>query len=430
MSDDPPGQDKSDNLARTFRAFRSPNYRLFFFGQGLSLIGTWMQTLAMGWLVYRLTHSPWLLGVIGFCGQIPIFLLGPIAGVLADRFPRRRILTLTQSLAMLQAFTLGALVLSGAIQVWHVVAMSLFLGTVNAFDMPTRQSFIVEIVPGKEDIGNAIAMNSTMFNSARLIGPMIAGLVIKLAGEGVCFAINGVSFLAMIIALRRMRLPPRPARMEHNDMMRGMREGLSYALRSPAILTVLVFVAAMSLVGMPYGVLMPVMARTVLGGGSDTLGWLLGSGGIGAMIGALFLAARRSSGDLGKTAATAAVIFGGGLIGLALSRYIPLSMAMMVLAGMGMTVQMASNNTTVQTIVEDSKRGRVMSLYVMAHIGVAPFGALLAGGLAQRIGAPNTLLIAGACSAAFAGLLALRLSLFRPRTLPADATNPPPPSLP
>ena len=415
MTDDPPGQDRPDNLARTFRAFRSLNYRLFFCGQGLSLVGTWMQNLAMGWLVYRLTHSPWLLGVIGFCGQIPIFLLGPIAGVLADRFPRRRILMLTQSLAMLQAFILTALVLCGAIQVWHVVVLSLFLGTVNAFDMPTRQSFIMEIVPGREDIGNAIALNSTMFNSARLIGPMIAGLVIKLAGEGVCFAINGASFLAVIVALQRMRLPPRPARMEHNGMIQGMREGLSYTLRSPEILTVLVFVAAISLVGMPYGVLMPVLARTVLGGGSDTLGLLVGSSGIGAIIGGMFLATRKSSTDLGRTAAIAAVIFGGGLIGLAMSRNIPLSMAMMVLTGMGMTVQMASNNTTVQTIVEDSKRGRVMSLYIMSQIGVSPFGALLAGGLAQRIGTPNTLLIAGACSAVLAGLLALRISLLRNR---------------
>jgi MFS family permease len=373
----------------------------------------------MGWLVYRLTNSALLLGVIGFTGQIPSFFLTPIAGVLADRLPRRHILILTQSLAMLQAFILAVLVLSGAIRVWHIVAMSVFLGTVNAFDIPARQSFVVEMVEDKADIGNVIALNSSLFSSARLIGPTIAGVVITLTGEGVCFMLNGASYLAVIVALMLMRTSAGTARMEHDQVLRGLKEGFFYAVRSPAISTVLIFMAAISLFGMPYGVLMPVIAKSVLGGGPDTLGLLVGSGGAGAIIGALFLAARSHLGGLGRTAATATAVFGGGLIALSLSRSIPLSMALMVLTGLGMTVQMASNNTTVQTAVEDSKRGRIMSLYVMAHIGMAPFGSLLAGALAQRIGAPGTLLVAGACCIACAGLFASRLSVLPRRRLAA-----------
>jgi MFS family permease len=413
MCGDQPAPSTRSNLAGTFRALRSRNYRLYFCGQGLSVIGTWIQQVAMGWLVYRLTNSALMLGVIGFAGQVPSFFLTPIAGVLADRLSRRHVLIFTQSLAMLQAFVLGVLVVSGAIRVWHVVAMSAFLGVVNAFDFPTRQSFTVEMVEDRRDIGNVIALNSSLFSSARLIGPTIAGVMIKLTGEGVCFLVNGASYLAVILALVLMRTSAGEARMEHGHMLRGLMEGVSYAVRSPAISTVLIFVAGMSLFAMPYGVLMPVLAKSTLGGGPETLGWLLGGGGAGAMIGALFLAARSGSEGLGKTAVVATGIFGGGLIALSLSRSIPLSTALMVLTGLGMTVQMACSNTVVQTVVEDSKRGRIMSLFVMSHMGVAPFGALLAGALAQRIGAPGTLLVAGACSIACAGLFASRLAILQ-----------------
>jgi len=415
MSDDQPAPGEAKGSGGMFRALQYRNYRLFFCGQGLSLIGTWIQQVAMGWLVYRLTNSAWLLGVIGFSGQIPAFFLTPIAGVLADRLPRRHVLIVTQTLAMVQAFALGVLVLSGAIRVWHIVAMSAFMGAVNAFDMPTRQSFVIEMVENKENLGNAIALNSSLFNSARLIGPTIAGIVIRLAGEGVCFVLNGVSYLAVIAALIWMRTSRPATRPTQAPVLRGLKEGLSYAAHSPVISTALVFVAAMSFIAMPYAVLMPVMAKSVLGGGPATLGLLLASGGLGAVAGALFLAARGGAEGLRLTAAWATCLFGGGLIGLSLSRIMPLSMAMMVLMGFGMTVQMASNNTAVQTAVEDSKRGRIMSLFVMGQFGLAPFGNLLAGALAQRVGAPPTLLLAGACSIACAGLLALRMSVLRGR---------------
>lgn len=388
-------RDNPGGIKFMLRSFRYRNYRLFFGGQGISLIGTWLQNIAISWLVYRLTNSALLLGVVGFAGQIPTFLLTPFAGVLVDRWNRHRILVVTQTLAMIQAFVLALLILTGNISVWQIIPLTIFLGLVNAFDMPARQSFIVEIVEKREDLGNAIALNSSMFNSARLLGPSIAGVLIAAVGEGLCFLLNGVSYLAVIAALLAMRVTPKKVEMKHSQMLQGLKEGFVYAYGSVPIRLVLLLLALVSLVGMPYSVLMPVFAREILHGGPHTLGFLVGFSGIGALVGAVFLASRKSALGLGKNIPLAACIFGVGLIIFSQSRVPWLSFALMVFTGFGMMVQMASSNTVIQTIVEDDKRGRVMSLYTMAFMGMAPFGSLLAGSLASKIGAPNTLLIGG-----------------------------------
>lgn len=403
--------DKQNGLKFILRSFRYRNYRLFFGGQGISLIGTWLQNIAISWLVYRLTDSALLLGVVGFAGQIPTFLITPFAGVLIDRWNRHRILVVTQTLAMIQAFVFALLILTKSISVWQIIPLTVFLGLVNAFDMPARQSFMVEIVEKREDLGNAIALNSSMFNSARLLGPSIAGVLIAAVGEGICFLLNGVSYLAVIAALLAMRVTPKKAEMKKSQMLQGLKEGFIYAYGSAPIRLLLLLLALVSLVGMPYSVLMPVFAREILHGGPHTLGFLVGFSGIGALIGAVFLASRKSALGLGKIIPLAAGIFGVGLIVFSQSRVLWLSFALMVFTGFGMMVQMASSNTVIQTIVEDDKRGRVMSLYTMAFMGMAPFGSLLAGGLASRIGAPNTLLIGGISTILGAMVFTSRLSV-------------------
>lgn len=380
-----------------FRTLKYRNYRLFFGGQGISLIGTWMQQTAMGWLVYRITGSAFLLGAVEFFSTIPVFFLTPFVGVLADRWNRHRMVIVIQSLAMLQAFILAFLTLWGTIEVWHIISMSLFLGFINSFDTPVRQSFVMDIIERREDIGNAIALNSSMFNLARLIGPSLAGLVIATTGEGVCFLLNGVSFIAVIIALFAMRLRPIPRENARTYMFQDIKEGFSYTFGFAPIRDILLLLCLVSMIGMPYAVLMPIFAKDIFHGGPHTLGFLMGGVGVGALSGAFFLASRKSVRGLERTIPIASAIFAFGLITFAFSRIFPLSLFLLTFCGFGLMVQMASSNTVLQSIADDDKRGRVMSYFTLAFRGTAPFGSLLAGTLASKMGAPWTLFIGGGC---------------------------------
>ncbi len=384
-------------LKNIFRSLQYPNFRLFFGGQSISLVGTWIQRIAMPWLVYDISHSVVLLGIVGFAGQIPTFLMAPFAGVIADRRNRYHILIATQVLAMLQALTLAILVFFGVIQVWHILLLSVILGLINAFDMPTRQSFMIEMVEKKEDLGNAIALNSTMVNGARLLGPSIAGVLIAVAGEGTCFLINGISYLLVIYSLLKMKVIPKK-RIERNArVFDELKEGFKYTFGFMPVKFIILLLAMVSLMGMPYSVLMPVFAKEVLHGSSDTFGFLMGASGLGALSGALYLASRKNAAGLEKLIPFAASVFGAGLILLSFTRNFWLSVLMMIITGAGMMLGMASSNTVIQTVVDDNKRGRVMSFYAMAFMGTAPFGSLIAGGLAKIIGTPATLSISGIC---------------------------------
>lgn len=401
------------NVGQIFRALKNRNYRLFFLGQGVSLVGTWMQTIAMGWLVYRLTHSPFLLGAVGFAGQIPMFVMTPFAGVLSDRWQRRRVLIATQTLSMLLALALAVLTLTHLVQVWQIVVLAVLLGAVNSFDMPARQAFTLEMVGRKEDLANAIALNSSLFNASRLLGPSLAGVLISLFGEGLCFLLNGVSYIAVILALLAMRLAPAPAQAREKDIFQDLWAGVRYAFGFLPIRNILLLLGLVSLVGMPYTVLMPVFAKDILHGGPETLGFLMACAGLGALIGAVYLAARRTVVGLGAWIAYAAGLFGLGLIGFSVSRSLLLSALMLAVSGFGMIVGMASSNTILQTIAEEDKRGRLMSLYALSFAGMAPFGSLLAGTLSARIGAPATLAFGGLASLAGATLFALQLPQLR-----------------
>ena len=380
-----------------FRSLQYPNFRLFFGGQSISLVGTWIQRIAMPWLVYDISHSVVLLGIVGFAGQIPTFLMAPFAGVVADRRNRYHILIITQVLAMLQALTLATLIFFAAIQVWHILLLSIVLGLINAFDMPTRQSFMIEMVEKKEDLGNAIALNSTMVNGARLLGPSIAGVLISIAGEGTCFLINGISYLLVIYSLLKMKVIPKERIGRNTKVFDELKEGFKYTFGFMPIKFIILLLALISLMGMPYSVLMPVFAKEVLQGNSGTFGFLMGASGLGALSGALYLASRKNAIGLEKLIPVAASVFGAGLILLSFTRNFWLSALMMIITGAGMMLGMASSNTVIQTIVDDNKRGRVMSLYAMAFMGTAPFGSLIAGGLAKIIGTPTTLAIGGIC---------------------------------
>src|SRR5579883_2280146 len=379
------------------RALANRNYRLFFAGQGVSLVGTWMTRLATGWLVYRLAgpDAPWLLGVVGFAGLAPTFFLGPVAGVFVDRWDRHRVLVVTQVLSMIQSALLAAVAFGGEpgpVTVRLVVGLSVFQGVVNAFDMPARQSLLVRMVARRADLPNAIALNSSLVNGSRLVGPAVAGAVIAAAGEAWCFAADAVSYLAVVAALLAMRLPPReeaagggrPAA----SVGRNLVEGVRYALGSAPIRSLLLLLGLVSFATMPQSTLLPVFAADVLGGGPHTLGLLSACSGAGALAGALYLASRRSVLGLGRVIAAATLTLGAGLIGFSLSGTVAASAGLLVLTGWGMMVQMAATNTIIQTIVDEDKRGRVMSFYGMAFQGAAPFGSLLAGWLTERVGAP------------------------------------------
>ncbi len=353
--------------------------------------------LANSWLVYRLTHSAFLLGLVGFASQVPTFLISPFAGVLADRFNRQRMIIFTQALSMVQAFILAALALSGVIAVWHIIALAIILGIVNGFDIPIRQAFVVEMIDGKDDLGNAIALNSSMVNGARLIGPSIAGILVATVGEGACFLINGISYIAVIIALLAMKIEGRKNDGQNGNIMLGIKEGYTYIRDFRQIKYILLFLALVSFMGASSSVLMPVFAKEIFKGDSRTLGFLVGSAGLGALTGAIFLAARKNTAGLPRMIVFSALIFGVGLISFSFSRILWLSLLLLVLSGFGMMVQMASSNTALQTLTDDDKRGRVMSFYTMAFMGMVPFGSLIAGSLAGKIGAPHTILLGG-CS--------------------------------
>ena len=379
-----------------FRALRHRNFSLFFGGQGVSLIGTWMQMIAMSWLVYQITGSAFYLGLIGFSSQICSLFLSPFAGVLSDRWNRHHLLIVTQSLSMIQAFGLAFLMFTQRIAFSHLLLLSFFLGIVNAFDMPTRQAFIVEMIENREDLGNAIALNSFLFNGARLVGPSIAGILISIVGEGGCFLLNGISFLAVILALLAMKMPLRERKVEtRGPVLRGLREGFAYGFGFPPIWYILVFVGWISLAGTVYSTLMPVFAKTILRGGAHDYGFLMAATGVGAAIAGLFLASRSSVLGLGRLIAIASGTFGMGLIGFSLSRTLWFSLPLLVVTGFGMMLHLASSNTILQTIVDDDKRGRIMSLYATSFMGMSPVGSLLGGSLASHIGAPLTILVNG-----------------------------------
>ena len=395
------------------RALGSRNYRLYFFGQAVSLVGTWMQQIAMRWLVYRLTKSELLLGVVGFASDIPIFLLVPFAGVLADKFKRHRILAITQGLAALQAFILAILVITNQAAVWHIVVLGALLGIVNAFDIPARQAFLVEVVEKKEDLGNAIALNSFIFNGALLIGPLAAGVLIAYLGEELCFVLNGVSYLAVLGALFLMKIPDRKMASGNLEVYRGILEGATYAFRSVPIRSILLLVALVSFMGVSYMLLMPVFAEDVLHGGPQAFGYLMSATGVGALGGAVFLASRRNILGLGTVVVVAGIMYGLGLFALSLSHYLLLSLVIALVVGFSLMMQMASSNTILQTIVDDKKRGRVISLFVMARRGVESFGSLLAGAVAHRFGTPDTLMIGGIVCLLASVAFATKLSLLR-----------------
>jgi len=408
-----PVSEKS-GVKNLLRALHSRNYRLFVAGQSVSLVGTWMQQVAMSWLVYRLTNSAFLLGVIGFTSQIPTFFLAPVAGVLADRWNRRRLLILTQGCAMLQASVLAAAVFADMIQVWHLIALSVFLGVVNAFDIPIRQSFVVEMVNDREDLGNAIALNSSMVQGARLVGPTIAGLLVASVGEGVCFLVNAASYLAVLLALAAMKLGSSPNHgRPRRHVLHELREGVAYTFGFAPIRSILLLVSVISLTGMPYMVLAPVYAKQVLHGGAHTFGFLMTAAGCGALIGTVRLASRTSVLGLGKVVSIAPFLLAAGVVVFSLSTYLPLSLAALVLAGFGASTSVASSNTIVQTIVEEDKRGRVMSFFAMSFMGMVPFGSFCAGSLAGMIGTRNTLLLGASCCLAGAIVFALYLKKLR-----------------
>src|SRR5580692_556912 len=384
------------NLGLAIRALRARNYRLFFSGQIISLIGTWMTRIATSWLVYRITGSAWLLGIVGFASQIPSFLLGPIAGVWVDRWDRHRTLVITQSLSMIQSFSLAALALTGSAKIWEIIVLALFQGVINAFDMPTRQSFVIQMVDQREDLGNAIALNGSMVNSASLVGPAIAGVVIAAVGEGYCFLIDGISYIAVIISLVSMRITVPQAFRPRREVKHELKEGWQYVKGSLPIRSILMNLGLVSMFGFSYSVLMPIFAAEVLHGGPNTLGFLMAAVGVGALVGTASLTMRKSIVGLGKRIVIATALSGAALIAFGLSHLLWLSILILPVVGFGLMQQMAPSNTILQTIVDDEKRGRVMSFYGMAFLGMVPFGSLLAGYLAARIGAPRTMMVNGA----------------------------------
>jgi MFS family permease len=400
-------------LAGTLRALRHRNFRVFTAGQSISLIGTWMQQVAVGWLVYRLTQSPMMLGLVGFASLGPGFVIAPFAGVLADRYSKKRIVIATQVAMMAQALLLGVLVLTDSITIGWILALMAVLGAASGFDIPARQAFLIDMVDDRDDLPNAIALNSSIFNVARLVGPAIAGFAIAAVGEGWVILANGVSYIAVLISLLSVRIPPRTSAPHHGAVLRRLAEGFRYAWDFQPIRTILLLVATTSLLALPFTVLLPVVATEVLGAGPRTLGMLMAATGVGALGGALYLASRPTVRGLGRVIVISATLFGTALILLAFATNMLAALPLLVLAGFGMMTQMASSNTVLQTIVEDDKRGRVMSFYTMAFIGTAPFGSLLAGALAERFGVAWAIGIGGASCVIAAFVFGSRLPLLR-----------------
>ncbi len=410
--------EKESSGARIWRALRHRNYRLFFTGQSISLIGTWMTRAATSWLVYKLTSSALLLGVVAFAGQGPILIVAPFAGVWVDRLDRRQVLVITQVLAMLQSLALAVLTLSGHINVQEIIWLSAFQGLINAFDMPGRQAFLVQMVEDKRDLGNAIALNSSMVNMARLLGPSLAGGVIALFGTGYCFLVDGLSYLAVIASLLIMQLKPSLLLPVAASMFQQLKEGWKYVAGSTPIRTILLLFAMVSLMAWPFTVLMPIFALEILKGGPHTFGFLMGGVGVGALISAYSLAARPSVLGLTKMIPISSGLLGAGLIFFGVSRNFWLSLAALAICGFGLLQQMTASNTIIQTIVDEDKRGRVMSYSTLALVGMAPIGAFLAGTLANGIGAARTVMVSGACCLAGSVWFWTRIEAVRKVTRP------------
>lgn len=400
-------------LALTLRALRHRNFRLFTAGQSLSLIGTWMQQVAVGWLVYRLTESAFLLGLVSFVSLGPGFIIAPLAGEIADRYSKHRIVIMTQIAMMMQALLLGVLVVTDHITVGWILVLMGVLGVAIGFDVPTRQAFLIDMVDDRDDLPNAIALNSSIFNAARLVGPAIAGFAIAAIGEGWVIIANGVSYIAVLASLFALRIE-RPARVRDRDpVLDRLRDGFSYAFGFAPLRAVLMLVAVVSLLGVPFSVLLPVIASDVLQGGPRTLGLLMSATGLGALAGALMLASRSTVVGLGRVIVGSATLFGGSLVLLAFVRSMTFALPLLMLAGFGMMLQMASSNTVLQTLVRDDMRGRVMSFYSMAFMGTAPIGSLVIGAVAGRYGAPAAIGVGGAACVVAAFTFGRRLPALR-----------------
>jgi len=391
------------------RALSNRDYRLFFFGQGASLIGTWMQSIAASWLIYRLTGSAFMLGLAGFLSQMPVFLISPVAGVLGDRWSRHRILLVVQIMSMIQAFVFAAITLTGVVQVWHILTLSCILGIINAFEMPVRQAFIVEMIKDRSDLPNAIALNSSIFNASRLLGPAAAGVIVAAAGEGVCFLINGISYIAVIAAFLSMNVVSVKVEKTGKNVFADMKEGFSYAVKFVPIRDILILIALISLFGMTFPVLLPVFAAKVFGGGSHTFGILVSASGAGAFLATIYLAMRKSLKGQGRIMNIAVYVFALSLIVFSFSEIMLLSTILLVIIGFCMIVVVASCNIVLQAVVDEDKRGRVMSFYVMAFTGAAPVGSLLAGALSSKAGAPLTIFICGCACILLAVAFSFRL---------------------
>jgi MFS family permease len=402
------------------RALGNRNLRLYFAGQAVSLIGTWMQQMALSWLVYRLTNSAAMLGLIGFISQLPAFFLMPFAGILADRTNRHKMVVVTQTCAFIQSTLLALLVLSGKAEFWSLAALGAVMGIISAFDIPTRQTFIIDMVKDRDEVQQAIAMNSSMVTVTRLIGPALAGFLISLVGEGMCFALNAASYIAVIAALlfikvaRKQKVHPGASA----PVFQQLKEGFVYAFSFRTLRALILLMAFISLFGTPYTTLLPAFAKDRFVGDATTLGFLSTASGVGSLAGAVLLASRKNVLGLGRFVLIACAVFGAGLVGFALSHNLWLSLGLLTLAGFGMIVQMASSNTLIQTIVEEDKRGRVMSIYTMAFMGLAPFGSLLAGAVAGKIGIESTILISGIMCLLAAAAFASRIKYLRQEVLP------------
>ncbi|MCK9220745.1 MAG: MFS transporter [Bacteroidales bacterium] len=382
-------------IGSIFSSLRSRNYRLYFTGQGISLIGTWMQNIALSWLIYRITGSVFLLGLIGFTSQIPTFILAPFSGVLTDRFNRLRIMIITQVCFMIQAGIMAFLVLFNLIDVWHIIVLSIVFGIISAFDAPARQSLVIDLIDKPENLGNAIALNSAIFNAARLVGPAVAGIIIAVVGEGICFSLNALSFIAVLAALLQIKITRKQVPPKTTNFKKSFFEGFHYTFQSMPIRTLILMLATLSLVGLPFIVLLPAYAKDILLGGSDTLGFLMSALGAGALTGALYMATRKTVLGLSKIIAVNTILLGLAIVLASFSDKLCFSLIIFFFGGLSMVLFLSSVNTMLQSITDEDKRGRVMSFYAMALMGTSPIGNLLAGTIASGIGISHTFLIGG-----------------------------------
>lgn len=409
------------------RALNHPNYRLFFTGQFFSLLGTWIQQVAVNWLVYRLTHSVFWLGVFNFSGQIPVLLFSPLSGVWIDRIGSRKILLYTQTFSLVQAFLLTLLYYGNQIEISYLISLNFLLGVLNSMDMPARHALVTEIVTDKNDVGNAVALNSLIFNSTRLIGPCIAGLLVAFSGEGICFIINTFSFLAIVICLLKMKIPEK-IRLHHDKgIIEELKDGFIYVFSHKTIRTIIFLLALLSFLGIPYQTLLPAFVKEILRGDSRTLGYIMAFAGFGASVAAIFMAGKKNTLGLNKLIKIATLLFSLGILGLSLSSHFWVAALVVFILGFGMMIGISSMNTTLQLTSEEAYRGKVMSYYTLAFLGLAPFGSLLSGIIAHKIGLPLTFLISGLLC--LGGSLALFPHLKNIQTYPPK-TDIPPSSLP